>query len=192
MIGWTLLMAATASGPSFDCALARTSIEHAICASEELSAFDREEARVYQIVRTKTPENLRQRIVDRQRQFLRDRNRCVEEQSTDTVPDCIRDAYLGDISDLRRNPALRGDIDGLSVGPTRFKCDDGFPDAYVTVFRFTPTQANVSVPSQDEAQSLVATPNDPQRLIGRGDRDWLFDIRTSRLRIDARICTPAG
>lgn len=180
-----LAMAAAASGPSFDCARARTKIEHVICASDELGALDREEARLYRLALA-GPAQERGGLVARQRQFLRDRDQCVEEETTDTVPQCVRDAYLGDIADLRRLAGLSGDTGGISSGPIQFTCDGGFPDAFVTVFKLTPVQAYISMPSTHEGQPLVAAPG-AARLTGRYDTGMTYD-GGDRLQIDARIC----
>ncbi|THD37196.1 MAG: hypothetical protein E7773_03930 [Sphingomonas sp.] len=183
MIG--LLAMAAASGPSFDCARARTKIERAICADAELALLDREEARLYRLALA-GPAQDRNGLIARQRQFLRDRDQCVEEETTDTVPQCVRDAYLGDIADLRRLAGFGGDAGGISSGPIQFTCDGGFPDAFVTTFKLTPAQAYISMPSTHEGQPLVATPGSA-RLTGRYDTGMTYD-GGDRLQIDARIC----
>ncbi len=180
-----LAMAAAASGPSFDCARARTKIELAICASGELSALDREEARLYRLALA-GPAQERGGLVARQRQFLRDRDQCAEEDSTDTMPACVRDAYLGDISDLRRLAGLGGDAAGLSSGPIRFRCDGGFPDVFVTLFKLTPAQGYISMPTTGEGQPLRAVPGTSQ-LEGQYDTGMVYD-GADGLRINARIC----
>jgi uncharacterized protein len=185
---FALLQLAAATAPSFDCARARNDIEHAICASDELAALDREEGRLYRIA-LRVPEAQRPALVARQRAFLRDRDSCPE--SAAPLAECIRDAYLWDIGDLRRMAALQDDNEGLSSGPVRYACDGGFPDAYVTRFATSPAQAHVTVVALNEGQPLVADPAEPGRLAGRYATDYVLEAGGARLRIGARICAPA-
>src|SRR3954468_8330596 len=101
-----LLGLAAATQPSFDCTRAHGAIEQAVCASEELAALDREEARLYRLGLggSSTPQ---QNLLERQRQFLSDRNGCAG--SSEPLAACIRDAYLGDVADLRRLSAAGRD-----------------------------------------------------------------------------------
>jgi hypothetical protein len=184
-----LALVQLAAGPSFDCARAGTPIERAICASGELAALDREEARLYRVALVTAPAR-RQQLVSRQRDFLRDRNGCPE--SAAPLGECIRDAYLWDIGDLRRLAELEDDNEGLSSGPVRYVCDGGFPDAFVTRFKTRPAQAHVTVAKLNEGQPLVADAAEPERLVGRYATDYILEAGGSRLRIGARICTPAG
>ena len=178
------LLQLAATGPSFDCARAHTDIERTICANAELGALDREEARIFGIARV-VPQADRAVLLKRQRDFLRDRNSCP-----DAAAECIRDAYLGEIGDLRRMAALEDDDEGMSSGPNRFHCDGGYPDVYVTLFRTSPAQAWLSVPSANEGQPLAADPADGDRLVGRYATDMIYEVGAGRVRTGARICTP--
>jgi uncharacterized protein len=171
------LAAAAAAQPSFDCARARGAIEPAICASEELAALDREEARLYRLALAGAPTR-QQPLVARQRRFLDDREECGG--SYEPREQCIRDAYLGDIADLRRLSAAGGDQAGLSSGPLHFRCDGDYPEAYVTLFELSPRQAYVSVPSVEEGQPLLASASGS--YVGRYATGWTYD---------ARVCTEA-
>ena len=182
-----LLLQVAATGPSFDCGRARTDIERTICASRELAALDREEARLYRIVLAGPPPQRREAVA-RQRQFLRDRDECPE--SAAPLDECLRDTYQGDIGELRRVFGLLGDSAGLSSGPVRYRCDGGYPDAFVTRFRTTPAQAYVTVPTLNEGQPLVAAGARDGSLAGRYATHYVLEAGGSRLRIGARICTP--
>ena len=185
MILWLLQLAAAAT-PSFDCRRARTDIEHAICASSELATLDREEA---SSTDWRWPPAQRRRVVARQREFLSDRDSCRE--SAPALSDCLRDTYQGDIGELRRLFGLSRDAAGLSSGPIQFHCDGGYPDAFVTRFRTTPAQAYVSIPRLNEGQPLLAASARGGPLVGRYDTGQILEAGGSRLRLNARICTPA-
>lgn len=181
------LLQLAAAGPSFDCARARTDVERAICADAELAALDREEARIYGIARV-VPQADRTALLKRQRDFLEGRNACP--QSAAPLDECIRDAYLGDIGDLRRMAELGDDNEGISSGPNRFRCDGGYPDLYVTLFRTSPAQAYLSVPALNEGQPLLADPADPRHYVGRYATDMIYEAEGPRVRTGARICRP--
>ena len=187
MILW-LLQLAVAATPSFDCRRARTDIERTICASSELAALDREEARLYRLALA-GPRAQRPRVVARQREFLSDRESCHE--SAAPLSDCLRDAYQGDIGELRRLFGLSRDAAGLSSGPVQFHCDGGYPDAFVTRFRTTPAQAYVTIPRLNEGQPLLAASARGGPLVGRYDTGQILEASGARLRLNARICTPA-
>ena len=189
MIFGLLLAAATAS-PSFDCSRARTGVEKLICASAELSELDREEARLYRLAMA-GPAPRQARAAPRQRVFLKERDACADHRSGELLVECIRDAYLGDIAELRRLFPLGSGQDGLSSGPIRYSCDEGYPDAYVTRFRFPRAQAYVTIPAVNEGQPLLAAEDDPQRLVGRYSNGMVLEPGGARLRLNARICTPA-
>ncbi|MBV9881851.1 MAG: DUF1311 domain-containing protein [Sphingomonadaceae bacterium] len=187
MIGLLLWLAAAAAQPSFDCARARGAIEPAICASEELAALDREEARLYRLALAGAPTR-QQSLVARQRRFLDERDECGG--SYEPLGECVRNAYLGDIADLRRLSAAGRDRDGPSSGPLHFRCDGDYPDIYVTLFALSPRQAYVSVPSVNEGQPMVAG-NAGALYVGRYATGWTYDPAARRVRIDARICLEA-
>lgn len=184
-----LQLAAAAAAPSFDCTNARTPVEHAICADPALAELDREEARLYRLARA-APQARRDDLLARQREFLAARDSCP--QSITPLAECLRNAYLGDMADLRRLAGLADDVQGLSFGPNRFTCDGGYPDLYLTVFLTEPEQAWLSNPAQDEAQPLVVTdPAHPQVLVGRYASDMIYDIDKAEVRVGRRICTLA-
>jgi hypothetical protein len=185
----TFALAAAAMQPSFDCARARTQIEHAICADDELGALDREEARLYRLALAGAPAR-RQALVERQRQFLHDRDDCPA--SAAPLDECLRDAYLGDVADLRRLSAGAGDRGGISSGPLHFRCDGGFSDVYITLFDLPSLQAYLSIPAQNEGQPLLMAEDGEPRYVGRYATDMIYELRASRVRVGARICTPAS
>jgi uncharacterized protein len=181
-------LAAATMQPSFDCARARTQIEHAMCSNDELGALDREEARLYRVALAATPAR-RQQILAGQREFLEDRDSyCMD---SPTMNDCLRDAYLEGIANLRRQSAAGQDRGGLSSGPLRFHCDGGFSDVYVTLFDLPARQAYLSIPAQNEGQPLSVSEDGEGRYIGRYANDMIYEPRGPRVRVGARICTPA-
>ena len=185
-----LAAAAATTAPSFDCARASGEVEQAICASPALAELDREEARLYRLARA-VPQARREALRGRQREFLAARDSCPE--SAAPLAECLRDAYLGDIAELRRVSGLADDNEGLSFGPQRFVCDGGYPDVYVTVFLTEPEQGWLAVPSQNEGQPLVAAdPARPDLLVGRYATDMTYDNDKAVVTVGRRICTPAG
>lgn len=64
--------------PSFDCKKARPgSIDLVICDSPELSQLDRDVAAQYERAMSETPRALWDDILDEQREFIRNRNKCM-------------------------------------------------------------------------------------------------------------------
>lgn len=181
-----LELAAATVTPSFDCARARSQIEHAICGSVELAELDREEARLYSIALV-VPQARKRELVQRQREFLENRDSCTE--SFGPLGECLRDAYLGDIAELRRVAEIADDNEGLSFGPNRFVCDGGYPDVYVTIFATEPKQGWISIPELNEGQPLVANIEDSERLVGRYAEGMYYDIGKATAHIEQRICT---
>ena len=185
LIALLALVSAQAAEPSFDCDKAHSQIEHAICGDARLGALDREEARLYRLVLAAAPGSRAQNVA-RQRQFLRDRESCHD--SAVDLATCLHDTYLSDITDLWLTWPVGREHAGLSAMPRRFHCDGGYPDVYLTLFELSPREAYVSVTRLNEAMILIG---DGEHYVGREDRDVVFDLPTSRLRLDARICTPA-
>jgi uncharacterized protein YecT (DUF1311 family) len=65
-----------AASPSFDCAKAATATEHAICASDLLSALDREMADAYRAARAGVGAGAKQQIREEQITWIGQRNAC--------------------------------------------------------------------------------------------------------------------
>jgi hypothetical protein len=74
-------VAQSSTGPSFDCARASRPVEHAICASPDLSALDRELARRYGAHLRDLPRSQAERLQAEQRVWLRDRDRCGQSEA---------------------------------------------------------------------------------------------------------------
>lgn len=88
-----------ASGPSFDCARARAgSIDRVICGDAELSLLDRAMALDYARARLETPPIRAPRLLQEQRAFLANRDRCLRRRA-DRQP-CIAFAYESRIARL--------------------------------------------------------------------------------------------
>lgn len=88
---------------SFDCSLAATDVEKAICADATLAALDRQMADAYRSARTGQPTGRRDRILEEQRLWLARRNACGGTRS------CLADAMRTRIAQLSFAPA-----DGLT------------------------------------------------------------------------------
>ncbi|MEM8728271.1 MAG: MliC family protein [Pseudomonadota bacterium] len=115
-------MASTSQAqPSFDCAAATHAAEKAICASADLSAMDRELARLYDLARA-GPNMTADRadsLRATQRDWIKGRNACW---TTQDPQKCARDAYALRIDDLRRSYSEARAQPGLSTGPFAYSC----------------------------------------------------------------------
>lgn len=85
------------SSPSFDCGLASTAIERAICASAELGDLDREMSHRFAELRRSQPDR-RQIMIDQQMQWLIQRDTCANESSS--MEGCLARSYRSRISAL--------------------------------------------------------------------------------------------
>lgn len=91
-------LAASAQGPSFDCAKAKGQVEQQICADPGLSALDRQLAAVYKAAAAKATGKLGAALRTEQRAWVKGRNDCWKATqqtwitatwTVDTVPACI-------------------------------------------------------------------------------------------------------
>lgn len=107
----TALPASTgAYAASFDCAAARSPIEHAICSDAQLSALDSELADAYRAA-LNTPGNAAAPLKAAQREWLKQRS-----PSGEIDVAALRAAYRARIDALRTQPAVRSPI-AASGGP---------------------------------------------------------------------------
>ncbi|MFT3997142.1 MAG: MliC family protein [Asticcacaulis sp.] len=106
------------SPASFDCARASAGVEPVICGDPDLSALDREMARLYHLAEAEKPGDTLKRL---QRGWLDSRNACA---SAGSAPDCLKAAYAGRIHDLKLSYAAARAPGGLSEGPQVWRCDD--------------------------------------------------------------------
>lgn len=95
LFGLTLALPVYAA--SFDCAKARTKVEHLICDNPELSKLDEELDETYKIAQQDSPQNVA--IKHTQKIWLRVRNACGDVK-------CIKDAYTGRLTLLKATPHL--------------------------------------------------------------------------------------
>ena len=65
-----------AVAPSFNCARARLRAEKAICANPEVAALDNEMAALYVQIRRGLRGSKRRALIERQKQWLKQRNSC--------------------------------------------------------------------------------------------------------------------
>ncbi|MEN3745778.1 pentapeptide repeat-containing protein [Sphingomonas sp. HF-S3] len=94
---WRQLMSNWVSGPDFDCAHARSAVEHMICGSDHLAATDRELARLYRHARATNTTNIRA-----QRRWLAERETCGAKPEAKFERElCISRAYQGRLAELR-------------------------------------------------------------------------------------------
>jgi uncharacterized protein len=85
--------------PSFNCAKARArSIDTVICASRELSMLDRSMAQDYRRAQTETPRAALPELWDEQREFIANRNLCMNDRMTRHA--CIAFSYESRIERL--------------------------------------------------------------------------------------------
>jgi uncharacterized protein len=90
---------AAGTGPSFNCASAKTDVEKAICKDVELSESDREMAMLFEIVISQAPENRKNTIRQAQRKWLTDRDACVPQETSNV---CLYGAYSARLLELRK------------------------------------------------------------------------------------------
>lgn len=88
---------ASSSNPSFDCGLASTAIERAICASAELGELDREMSQRFSELRRSQPDR-RQLLLDQQRQWLTQRDACANRGAD--IEACLTASYQSRIAVL--------------------------------------------------------------------------------------------
>ena len=89
----------TKVSPSFDCRKAKAgSIDAEICASPELSQLDRDMNEEYERAMSETPRALWDDILDEQRAFIRNRNKCMNGSSKRHA--CIAFSYESRIQRL--------------------------------------------------------------------------------------------
>jgi hypothetical protein len=84
----------SAARPSFNCAIARTRGELAVCADSGLAALDRDMATEYARAVTVSSSDQRNLLRDTARRFYAFRDRCPDRK-------CIADAYTGRIREIR-------------------------------------------------------------------------------------------
>ena len=93
----TLPGAVLGASPSFDCSQAASWSEIQLCGDDELAALDRQMVQLYGEARARATSGAKQKLVDDQRAWLRQREGC----KTATDPSsCLRQAYDSRISEL--------------------------------------------------------------------------------------------
>ncbi|MCA0870843.1 MliC family protein [Seohaeicola saemankumensis] len=119
-----------AEGPAFDCSKAESSAEEAVCASDDLTALDRELARLYGLA-VNGPNMSEDRLKELrayQRGWVKGRDECWKANQLET---CIADEYALRIHDLRQGYADARAEEGASLGPFPYACEG--LDALVSV-----------------------------------------------------------
>lgn len=121
-IGVGTAAAATAGSPSFDCSKADGSAEQAVCASDALSALDRELATLYARA-INGPHMTDYRAAELrayQRGWVKGRNDCWK---SDPIDVCIRNSYAIRIHEIRRGYSDARVGDNGSTGPFPYICE---------------------------------------------------------------------
>lgn len=96
---WRQLVSNWVSGPDFDCARARSVVEHMICGSDDLTATDLELARLYRDARANRTTTMRA-----QRRWLAKRDACGTKAAAGSERErCVFGAYSGRADELRGN-----------------------------------------------------------------------------------------
>jgi uncharacterized protein len=101
----TALAADEPTGPSFDCAKARTEMEHFICDQPGLGWYDRQMAKAYKVTRESLDAGGQTALKDAQTQFLAERNAC----RTADAYGCVVAAYMQRLEALVQTSG-RGDF----------------------------------------------------------------------------------
>lgn len=145
---------AHAQGPSFDCSKAESEAETEICASEPLSALDRELARLFALA-VHGPNMSDDRLSELrayQRGWIKGRDDCWK--SDLGVPTCVREQYAMRISDIRTGYGDARDTPGASIGPVPFVCDG--LEAPVSAVFITTEEPLAVLTSRDEIDVLAS------------------------------------
>lgn len=114
---------AVAASPSFDCTKADSSAEEAVCASDSLSAVDREMARLYGLA-VNGPHMTADRLNELkaiQRGWIKGRNDCWKADIG--LEPCIAQSYALRIHEIREGYADAREGEGASLGPFAYVCE---------------------------------------------------------------------
>ena len=115
--------ASAAGAPSFDCVRAAVAVERMVCEDAELSALDRELARLYRLASEGPGSGAagRTALVAAERGWIGRRDRCEASEAPRT---CVKAAYVGRIAELRENDvgAPAATPAGISLGPFAADC----------------------------------------------------------------------
>ncbi|GGP23271.1 MliC family protein [Silvimonas iriomotensis] len=128
---------ALAAKPSFNCARVSTTVEKAICGSDDLAALDKETSRLYKLAGTdkSASQTARKQLKQVQRGWIKGRNDCWKADDLDA---CVTASYVTRIYELRADfPAThRNSGATTSTGPFAMHCpgvNDTIPTAFVQV-----------------------------------------------------------
>lgn len=125
MAGAACAAAIDSAEPSFDCTLAKSSAEKAVCLNANLAGLDRETARLYKLA-VNTPgfdTGRLNQLKAYQRGWIKGRDECWK--ASIGLEKCVAESYVTRIHELRRGYAnARSDDDaGVSSGPVAYRCD---------------------------------------------------------------------
>ena len=95
LINCSNVIAASESGPSFDCANAKPGSEQLICAKPELAELDKIVARYYLALKSHLVEDRKEALVEAQRHWIAKRDQCAKNVQ------CLDSIYKNRISELR-------------------------------------------------------------------------------------------
>lgn len=154
--------AAVAEGPSFPCAEVRPgSMEAIVCASEELSALDRQLAEVYAAAREKAANEHPPTLVAEQRGWVKGRDECWK---TENPAECVETQYRRRVAELQARYRLVE-----ARGPFAFACD-GNPANEVVVTYFA-TEPPTLIAERGDSVSLMYRQESASgtRYIGRNE-----------------------
>ena len=154
----SLVPAAPASGPAFDCAKAQGEVEQLSCKDEGLAALDRKLDGVYKAALAKARDAVPQLIRTEQRGWVKGRNDCWKAKEgtyltaswvAKSVRECVEGNYRIRISELQATMRLVP-----AKGPTSFACDDR-SEVVATFFATDPPTARLERGDQSVTAWLV-------------------------------------
>lgn len=146
-----LVVAGVAHGASFDCKLAKTETEKAICANEEVSNLDEYLGRYYAAARD-TLKSAEKCLVTEQRIWIREKRNACKDAA------CLRTAYLERLAEL----------DPLQPGATALKIE--LPSAWALMWIVPPAADTVAAPPASKmARSLRVRGTIVNDIAGGGD-----------------------
>lgn len=168
---------AQAAAPSFDCKKAEGQVQELVCGDAQLSALDREVARLFSLAEDSRRKGTdRKSLLSGQQGWQTARDNCA---SATEIRDCILSGYLKRMTELRGiyAAARAADKKGISLGPDRVACE-GMPSPMTVVFANTQTPlAYLTWAGNSLTMTLGPTGSGARYVATSGDGETVFWIK---------------
>jgi uncharacterized protein len=154
-----------AEGPSFDCGKVEAgSIEALVCTDAELSALDRQMAKVFAEAKAKAGNEHPPVLVPEQRGWIKGRDECWKEADRKA---CVADAYQRRIVELQARYRLVE-----AKGPFSFVCGASPADELMVTY-FETEPSSLIAERGDQTSLMLAAPSaSGARYQGRNESFW--------------------